>query len=291
LEAIVDQHPGLKKKLDPFDAQITLREVDEDIGHTLIHYLYTGQYQTLGSAALPDVERTPTEFKRSVLTYCAARLCGIGELEELTKSKIENLSKDLSIFDIQRVTEEISGKLPRHGDWFSAQVDSWAKAALSADDNLLTNSRIVDAIGRNAIFDKALMKALTEMYTELKAKVKQPFAGGGRSRTISVEQEETPSLTRTSGILGPRGKLEDEKSTGTQDLPIHVSVQASQAKKANSPYTRLQSTNQIQRAPESGAIREQLFRPNHIQENTRQCPRKIIPPSSPPALLLRRKRN
>lgn len=224
MEAIVDQHPGLKKKLDPFDSRITLREVDEDIGHTLIHYLYTGRYQTLGLASLPDDERAPAEFKRSVLTYCAARLCGIGDLEELTKTKIENISKDLSIFDVQRITEEISGKLPRHGDWFSAKVDDLVKAALTTDDSLLTNPRIVDAIGRNAILDKALVKALTEMYTELKTKVKQSVVGGGRARTVSVEQEQSPTQTKTSSIPAPRGKVEDEKPTGIiiQDISFHV---------------------------------------------------------------------
>lgn len=188
---------------------------------SLIHYLYTRQYQILGVGALSKDERVPTEFKLSVLAYCGAKLCGINELEELSKARIENLSKDLSIFDIQHVTEDIAGKLPRHGYWFFTQVDDWVKAALLVDDTLLTDNRIVDPVGRNAVFDKALVKCLTEMYLDLKSKVKQPAIAGSRARS---EQEQTPVYAKTLGNAAMQMTSEPEKPSeiATQDLQAHV---------------------------------------------------------------------
>lgn len=217
----MEQYPGLKAKLNPhnLDAPIDLREVDEDIGHTLIHYLFTGQYQTL--ALDPDDVRIVTEFKRSVLAYCAARLCGIERLEELTKAKVEELSKGLSIFDIQKVAEEVSPKLPRKGDWFSTQINKWIKAALMADDILPTEGRLIEVIGRCTIFDKAVVKGLGEMYSELK--VKPPNVTGSKA---PLERELTESLTKNASITAVQDKADGIKQNGivSQELKTFVST-------------------------------------------------------------------
>lgn len=215
LQAIVDQYDGLKAyRLDPNNANapIILREVDEEIGHTLIHYLYTGQYQTLALGSLPEEARIATEFKRSVLAYCAARMCGIEGLEEITKGKIEELSQELSIFDLQKVTEEVSTKLPRKGDWFSAQMNKWIKSALVANDTLLAEPRFLDVIGHSAVFDRAVVKGLTEMYGEQKAKhstvgesepdpeQQEPMSGSVKSGSVTATQDR-PDSAKPNGIV------------------------------------------------------------------------------------------
>ena len=170
LEAIIDKHQGLKEKLayqagGPC-AVINLQKVDDEIGHTLIHYLYTGEYQVLGLESIPLEARTPEEFKTSILAYCAARHCGIDSLEDLTKTKIEQLGNDLSIFDLHRVAEQVSAKLPGDADWFSAQLNRWIKSALQADDHLLSDENLFNLV--RGTFDKAILKAVAEMYTKLK---------------------------------------------------------------------------------------------------------------------------
>ena len=188
LQASVDQYSGLRARLDGENVHgpIWLREVDEDVAHTLIHFLYTGQYQTLPLTSLPDEARVATEFKRSVLTYCAARVCVIEKLEELAKDKIEELSKGLSVFHLQGVTEEVASKLPRKNDWFSTQMNKWIKEALAGDDTLLSEKRFLNAIGGSAIFDRAVVKCLVEMYREQKAK----HSTGGGSKGSGEEGEE-----------------------------------------------------------------------------------------------------
>jgi len=210
LEAIVHQYSGLKQRIDPksFDTPIELREVDEDIGHTLIHYIYTGRYQTLGLDSIPSDLRTTIEFKRSVLAYCSALLCGIETLEELTKAKMEELSKELSIFDIQLVVEEVTPKLPQNDDWFPEQMQTWIKCKLMADDTLLIDGRLLDAIGRSALFDKAVVKGITEMYSEQVAKVKDPI--GGRDHA-PLDQDTTPKSRQTNGITAAAAREEESR--------------------------------------------------------------------------------
>lgn len=61
------------------DPIIWLTEIDEDVGHTLVHYLYTGEYQTLRESE----HRRHTEYKRSVLVYCAASNLEIVDLGDM----------------------------------------------------------------------------------------------------------------------------------------------------------------------------------------------------------------
>lgn len=83
-----------------FGRTIELPEVDEDIGHTLVHYLYDGTYQTLkpqGAAGPPD---STVEYRRGILAYCTARLYKLNGLVDHAISSIELFGKDLSIFQI-----------------------------------------------------------------------------------------------------------------------------------------------------------------------------------------------
>ena len=216
LQAIVDQYSGLRARLnrDNVTAPIVLREIDDDIGHTFIHYLYTGKYQTLGLGTVPEEARVATEFRRSVLAYCAARICGIEKLEELTKEKIEELSKELSIFNLQGVAEEVSSKLPKKGDWFSAQMNKWIKAALVSNDSLLQENGFLDIIGRSAVFDRAVVKSLTEMYGEQKAK------------HSTVEKAPPQQEPKNPNITAARDKPESVKPNGivTQGLQSYIST-------------------------------------------------------------------
>ena len=183
LQAIVDQYAGLKKRVDTPrpGTTIELREVDEDVGHTLIHYIYTGQYQTLGLESVPFDLRATTEFKRGVLAYCAALLCGIESLEVLTREKMEESNKDLSLFDMQRVVEEVTPKLPRNDKWFPEHMQRWIKAKMVDDDTLITEGRLLDVIGRSALFDRAVVKGVAEMYSEQAAKAKSTIDVGNRA--------------------------------------------------------------------------------------------------------------
>jgi hypothetical protein len=165
LLAIVDEYPGLKERLNSDDS-IILDTVDESIGHTLIHFIYTGRYQILGLGIAPAEHKAATEFKRNVLAYCAARLCGIAKLEEFAKAKTEELQKELSIFDLQRISQEISSKLPHHDNWFSIAIQRWIKTRLTDDVMLLTDERLPEIIGKSTVFDRAVVKSLIDICIE-----------------------------------------------------------------------------------------------------------------------------
>jgi hypothetical protein len=82
-------------KLRPFYKNIELPDLDDDVGHTLVHYLYTGAYRTLKlRGVVQDIEKI-TEYKKSVLVYSAARTYGLNGLEMLAKTHMEILEEEI----------------------------------------------------------------------------------------------------------------------------------------------------------------------------------------------------
>jgi hypothetical protein len=140
--------------------------LDEDIGHTLVHYLYTGTYQTLKLRGGSDDAGRITEYRISVLAYCAARMYGLNGLNRFAKDNIERLGKGIPIFDFLDVTREAYPKLPEDETWFSDHLKKRIKSAFEANGNLFKQSGLVDRIGKVSAFDKALLKIIVEVYNE-----------------------------------------------------------------------------------------------------------------------------
>lgn len=57
--------------LKPNDTDIVMDWVEEEIAHTMFHYLYTGDYQTLYDPSSKGIAKRQKEYRRSVLAYCA----------------------------------------------------------------------------------------------------------------------------------------------------------------------------------------------------------------------------
>jgi hypothetical protein len=74
--------------------------VDEDIGHTIIHYLYTGEYQTVRPPSSYEMPRRTLEYTRSVFAYRAAVSHGLDGLAEHAKRYMQIFDKEVSIMEI-----------------------------------------------------------------------------------------------------------------------------------------------------------------------------------------------
>lgn len=160
------------------------------IGHSLLHYLYTGTYQTLkprevsvitsdkttghkGNNKACDTERL-LEYKRGVRLYCVAKTYDLCQLEMLSIDQIESFDDVISIWDTLDIAEEAYRKLPDHDWWFTMYLQQKMQAAISKDHHFLTRNKLQGRIGRVARFDKALMMIIAEIYTERNGPVEVP---------------------------------------------------------------------------------------------------------------------
>jgi hypothetical protein len=142
-----------------------LPDVDKSIGHALVHYLYTGTYQTLDDLNCSLAEQTHSEFKRAVLAYATAKKHELHGLEELAKDKIEHFGAEMNIHDVVETIKDEYSKLPGNSTWFLDFLKEKARAAFEVDHTVFTK---VDFFGRidDAALTKVLAKCVMELYEE-----------------------------------------------------------------------------------------------------------------------------
>lgn len=107
-----------------------LYNVDPDIAHTFVHYLYTGTYQTLRGpspfAYSFDQEEAEREHHRALLAYSAATEYELDGLRDLAKKKAEDI--DIPAWCVIRDVERAFRDLEGQDEW----LDGYLKGALEA---------------------------------------------------------------------------------------------------------------------------------------------------------------
>ena len=142
---------------------VRLPEVDDDIGHTIIHYLYTGDYQTLKLSSTYNMPRRAVEYSRSVLTYHAALRCGLDGLADHARKYIQTFDNNVSIFDIialgrknfRRITEDA---------WYSEYLTTKIMASFENDERIFQQEEFFKGFGEAPDFDKFLGKIMAKTY-------------------------------------------------------------------------------------------------------------------------------
>ncbi|KAF2193046.1 hypothetical protein K469DRAFT_693112 [Zopfia rhizophila CBS 207.26] len=182
---------------------IYLPDMDEDTGHVLVHYLYTGTYQTLDNKdASPVVERS-IEFKRAVLAYFAAKNYELLGLQRLAVYKIEHFGIEMNIFDIIEAINEDFSKLPGNTSWFHDYLRRKAKAAFQEDHTVFARNAFLDRIS-NVDLNKVLVKYVVELYTN---KISRMLNNGAES-ILTLSGKSVPDAVDT-----PREEVPTDEPT------------------------------------------------------------------------------
>lgn len=131
---------------------IILEDIDEDTGHTLVHYLCTGEYEEHCKRC-----NGPEQYRRSVLAYVAASNLSLGELESLASEQMEQYERVVDIFQILAVAPEIWPMVLADEDYVDADhlVDK-VTAALECDLDLYDRDGFVH-FGQSLEFDNFLL--------------------------------------------------------------------------------------------------------------------------------------
>jgi hypothetical protein len=144
---------------------IELPGVDEDIGHTLVHYLYTGSYQTLKPQGISGPPDSLTEYKRAALVYCSARLYQLDDLATHAINNMQLFDKELSIIQILDIARDVYPKLLGDDLLLLEYLKTKVEAAYTADNTIFRTDLFTSYIGIDAAFTKALVKIMDQVYT------------------------------------------------------------------------------------------------------------------------------
>ncbi|PVH91842.1 hypothetical protein DM02DRAFT_702727, partial [Periconia macrospinosa] len=164
----------------PFNLRrnIFLPDVNANTGHVLVHYLYTGTYQTLYNKDTLPREETNIEFKQAISTYVAAKDCHLDGLKELAKQRVKQLGTEMSISDVFKSVEEDFSKLCDESAWFQDYMYEKVKAMFEQDYTAFARTGLFDCT-ENVSLTKILAKFMVELYND---KIK---------RMINLQQEQS----------------------------------------------------------------------------------------------------
>ncbi|KAJ6126209.1 hypothetical protein N7471_010702 [Penicillium samsonianum] len=101
---------------------LRLSGVPEDIGHTLVHFLYTGAYETIDSPLSERTSYVEREYQRSVQVYHTCRKYGLPDLEALAEKHIEYFGKAMTTIELMNSTREAFFLLPEDEIWLPEYV-------------------------------------------------------------------------------------------------------------------------------------------------------------------------
>ncbi|KAJ9252943.1 hypothetical protein DTO207G8_4463 [Paecilomyces variotii] len=162
---------------------INLTGVDVEIAHTFIHYLYTGKYQTLTRKC--DGPEELVEYRRSVLTFCAAKIYELPGLEDEARAQIERFDEYVPIHTILDLAREVYRQLLiDDNEWYSLYLREKLKIAFEQDEELFSQDFFTQGLGQVSVFDKFLVATMVSLFME----------------KISMLKEASPRVNQTDQV-------------------------------------------------------------------------------------------
>jgi hypothetical protein len=210
---------------------VILSDVDEDIGHTIMHYLYTGNYETVKPPSTNELPRRATEYTRSVFAYRAAVRHGLVGLTEHAKRYIQIFDKEVSIIDIISLGRKAFPKILEE-PWFSEYLTARITASFEADEGIFQREQFFEGFGETLDFDKFLGKVMAQVYSNKISSIRYEAglrSGDNTITTPNADEEEIVNSDRdvivtqansTEGDLCPESEsgLNEESTPRTGAL-------------------------------------------------------------------------
>jgi len=158
---------------------VNLSDVDDDIGHTLVHFLYTGTYQTLkpSSVGSENVSGDILEYKRSLQVYSVAKTYGLGQLEHYARENMQRYGSEMCVTDMVAATQDIDFE---SGDEDDAEGQTWSmkylqeklKAEFAKDEDIFVSEGFLKSLGNRPVVTRQLIKLMDGIYKEKIAQLK-----------------------------------------------------------------------------------------------------------------------
>ncbi|KAI3017327.1 hypothetical protein CBS147347_10323 [Aspergillus niger] len=184
---IAGQIRSLQEHRDKNDSRLArFPEVDDDIGHTFIHYLYTGDYQTLKPASTSNMPWRAIEYKRSVLAYSAGIRCGVDGLVDHGRKYMEVFDKDVSLFDMIDLGRECFPKIDKD-PWYSEYLTNRIMTSFESEEGIFERDEFFRGFGEAPDFDIFLGRIMAKAYSRKISLIRAASNGRRMDKRPSLE--------------------------------------------------------------------------------------------------------
>lgn len=198
--------------------RIILGDINSDIGHTILHFLYKGEYETVSCAEIQEeTHRVEVEFKRSIQVYYAARKYDICGLDTLAQNYIVTLSESLSIFQILRGVRLIFSKLPEHEEWFHNYLHSKLSSSFTEDETTFQMDEFYSEILDDPTLSKAILKYIVKAFNTETSRLRNLLSGTGVGNETKKDGSEPYEQPPPESLSDPSN---DRNGVKCRELPF-----------------------------------------------------------------------
>jgi len=201
---------------------VLLPELDLNTAHTLVHYLYTGKYQSLNTLASSD-KVIPEVYKLGAGVYCAAARYKLPGLAELAQNKLKSLDEEMSIFDILTVARDHAFPLlPEDDLWYPSYVEQSLNDAMADDPEPFRKPDFITTVEGNSRLLQLVWKTVMSNYARAPA---TPVVSNEEATTPTAEvvpelHEPVSGEDAVTAIASP--KVEDKEELPAK--PVSATV-------------------------------------------------------------------
>ncbi|KAF3031176.1 hypothetical protein E8E12_000811 [Didymella heteroderae] len=147
------------------ERRLHLPEIDQGTGHTLVHYLYTKNYEMLNVVAKFPSSGSCTEFTQALLVYVmTVKYNGLNDLHTLAIEKMNDLGSKLSICKVIGAIKQHFSKL-KSPSWIHDYIRKRINDAFAKDHTIFRSTTFLEGVG-NAVCDRFLMGCVMDSYDE-----------------------------------------------------------------------------------------------------------------------------
>ena len=182
-----------------------LPEISDDIGHILVHYLHTGNYESLKPKEVDTLAKQIAELRTSIRAYATARAYDLPELMRLAEKNIEKYGEGISLPLLLEITKEAHPGLSEADGWFLGYLKSRIRPHLE-DPKALLGSNLLDQISSILSPNRVLLRTVLEMFCERINPLADPLMSAITSPSSSRPVSPSPRAASPASVLQLRSK-------------------------------------------------------------------------------------
>lgn len=195
LDVLKNKAPKLYAAYDSQDPE--LPTISEEIGHVIVHYLYTNKYESLKPQGADKLAKQIVELKTAIKVYIFARAYELPDLVRLAERNIEKFGDGMALPTLLEVASEAYPGLVDSDQWFIGYLKKRIRLHLNDASSLLGTDllqRLSHILSPNKILLRIVLEVCCEQMTnpkqELSSPITSPESSRATSRTRDVSREE-----------------------------------------------------------------------------------------------------
>jgi len=201
---------------------VLLPELDLNTAHTLVHYLYTGKYQSLNTLTSSD-KVIPEVYKLGAGVYCAAARYKLPGLAELAQNKLKSLDEEMSIFDILTVARDHAFPLlPEDDLWYPSYVEQSLNDAMADDPEPFRKPDFITTVEGNSRLLQLVWKTVMSNYARTPATpvVSNEEASTPTPAIVPELNDSVGGEAGVSTVAPPKVEDKDEPTANPASAPV-----------------------------------------------------------------------